>query len=272
MRRSAVEDIDARGVRTHSTVCERLARLFSTGHIPERYPWRVNHTREETDSHVVVSEQVRHSGRVGFRSRPCGVQPKLLRVLESRTVRRLGENRHRPIDVRFISATHRDLAVMAREGRFRQDLYFRLAALPVRVPPLREREGDIAALSRYFLDAANRTMPPGLLQKLEERPWPGNVRQLKNFLECTTVLGVNEALAVHAPPPACVEREWPQLLSPALLDLPFKEMVARVVEQAERSYVEELLIRHDRNVSRAADVARIHRSYLHRLLAKHKLY
>jgi DNA-binding NtrC family response regulator len=110
------------------------------------------------------------------------------------------------------------------------------------------------------------------LHKLDERPWPGNVRQLKNFLECTSVLGASEALALHAPWTPSAERDWPERLSPALLELPFKEMVARVVDQAERSYVEELLIRHDGNVSRAADGARIHRSYLHRLIAKHQLY
>ena len=82
---------------------------------------------------------------------PLGVQPKLLRVLESRAVRRLGENDHRPVDVRVLSATHRDLRTMVNSRAFREDLYFRLAVLPVRVPPLRERPGDIIALAQHFL-------------------------------------------------------------------------------------------------------------------------
>ena len=203
---------------------------------------------------------------------PLSMQPKLLRALESRTVRRLGENRHRPIDVRFISATHRNLLSMVHCRSFREDLYFRLAAVPVRIPPLREREGDVAALARHFLDASKRTLTPVLLRSLVQRSWPGNVRELRNFLECASVLGIGEALAFYQEQAAPLGQvEWKPPLCRAMLQLPFKEMVTEVVAQAERSYVEELLLHHGGHVSRAAEAARIHRSYLHRLMSRYGL-
>jgi DNA-binding NtrC family response regulator len=201
---------------------------------------------------------------------PLSMQPKLLRVLESRTVRRLGENQHRAIDVRFVSATHRNLGAMVTSGKFREDLYFRLAAVPITVPPLRERHGDIVALTQHFLKDTNITIAPELLAELASRPWYGNVRELRNFLDCSRVLGVREALSIQFE--RCSRRpESTGRCSSSLLDLPFKQMVASVLAEAERSYVEGLLLRHVGNVARAAEDARVHRSYLYRLIAKYQL-
>ncbi|HKO49377.1 MAG TPA: sigma-54 dependent transcriptional regulator [Polyangiaceae bacterium] len=201
---------------------------------------------------------------------PLMMQPKLLRVLESRTVRRLGENRHRAIDVRFISATHRNLGAMVASGRFREDLYFRLAAVPIAVPPLRERQGDVVALTHHFLQGTNTTIASDLLAELASRPWYGNVRELRNFLDCSRVLGVREALSIQVE--RCSKRpESTVQCSSSLLDLPFKQMVASVLAEAERSYVEGLLLRHVGNIARAAEDAGVHRSYLYRLIAKYQL-
>jgi transcriptional regulator with GAF, ATPase, and Fis domain len=114
---------------------------------------------------------------------PLAMQPKLLRALESRTIRRLGETEARAIDVRFISATHRDLRKMVNAGAFREDLYFRLAVVPLTVPPLRERLGDIPALVRRFMPAGvsaekSGALSPELERELRTRPWLGNVREL----------------------------------------------------------------------------------------------
>jgi DNA-binding NtrC family response regulator len=195
---------------------------------------------------------------------PMGLQPKLLRVLEARTIRRLGENEPRPVDVRFISATHRDLRTMVNARAFREDLYFRLAVLPVTLPPLRERPGDIRALAEHFLPpSCHALLTADLLAELEARPWVGNVRELRNFLERLTTLGP-DALALESPaatgdPPG------------SLADLSFHEARDRARERFERSYVAALLDRHGGNVSAAARAAGVHRTYLYRLIQRHAL-
>jgi DNA-binding NtrC family response regulator len=119
---------------------------------------------------------------------PLDLQAKLLRALESGEVKRVGSSRPIHVSVRFVSATHRDLPAQVRAGKFREDLFFRLCVIPVAVPPLRARQGDVRALAQRFLDAA---APRGLqlrwseeaLQRLEAYDWPGNVRQLRNVVQ-----------------------------------------------------------------------------------------
>src|SRR5262249_45190953 len=124
------------------------------------------------------------------------VQPKLLKVLEEKRFRRLGEVRDRAVDVRLVAATHTDLAQLSREGRFRSDLYFRISTIPLRVPALRERPGDVPALARYFLARLGAEMSRGEVELLPEaldalaaHPWPGNIRELKNVIERAVLLG-----------------------------------------------------------------------------------
>jgi DNA-binding NtrC family response regulator len=124
------------------------------------------------------------------------VQPKLLKVVEERRFRRLGDVRERYVDIRLIAATHADLAVLAREGRFRSDLYFRISAIPLFVPPLRERGDDVLILARSLLHriAADlgRSVPslePDAERALLDYHWPGNVRELRNILERALLLG-----------------------------------------------------------------------------------
>jgi transcriptional regulator with GAF, ATPase, and Fis domain len=118
---------------------------------------------------------------------PIAMQPKLLRVLESRTVRRIGESEHRPVDVRFIFATHRNLLEMVAHGAFREDLYFRMCVIPVIVPSLRERPEDIELLVRHFL--GDDTLTPGFIESLKDITWRGNVRELRNYVDRARALG-----------------------------------------------------------------------------------
>ena len=127
---------------------------------------------------------------------PIGMQPKLLRVLESSTVRRIGESKHRSVDVRFLAATHRDLLSMVNRGEFREDLYFRLAVVPVRVPSLRERTEDIGLLVEHFSNGQTDWLTPSVLTVLENRPWRGNVRELRNFVARARAIGASDALTV----------------------------------------------------------------------------
>jgi len=126
---------------------------------------------------------------------PLSLQPKLLRVLETREFARVGGSRTIRTDARFVAATHRDLAEAVREGAFREDLYYRLEVLPLRIPPLRERPRDVEALAEHFLERQRRrTRRPDLQLSPEARDlltrydWPGNVRELRNAIERACVL------------------------------------------------------------------------------------
>ncbi|MEA2696867.1 MAG: two-component system, NtrC family, response regulator GlrR [Myxococcales bacterium] len=191
---------------------------------------------------------------------PLAMQPKLLRVLEARAVRRLGETQHRPVDVRFISATHRDLREMVNSGAFREDLYFRLAVLTLRIPPLRERPDDIPPLLDRFLPAEVRDrLDPLVMAEILGRPWLGNVRELRNFAERLITFGAGDALAMDAPG----ARTTPASTGP------YREARERALDDFERAYVRDLLARHGGNVSAAAQTAEMNRAYLYRLIARH---
>ena len=233
---------------------------------------------------------------------PIAMQPKLLRVLESHTVRRVGETGYRKVDFRFISATHRDLLTMVNAGEFREDLYFRLSVLPIQVPPLRERKDDIEMLVGHFLRASGGGghVSGELLRELTSRPWRGNVRELRNFVERARALGTTEALAMmpgvplsgatvqpvvpSPPPPAAAPAgisgppaPAPSLsLPPALADAKvfeqgYKDFRESWIDSGEKEYVRRLLVRHDRNVAAAAAEAGVDRTYVYRLIRKHDL-
>jgi transcriptional regulator with GAF, ATPase, and Fis domain len=197
---------------------------------------------------------------------PIEIQPKLLRALEAREVRRVGETRTRKVAVRVIAATNRDLDREVNRGRFREDLYFRLAVMNVRIPPLRERLEDLPLLVRGFLGAlhvpeAEDLFPPHVIAELATHDWPGNVRELRNYVERAVVLG--ERLPAiqrqHAIPPGIDVR------------LPFKLAKDAVIDAFERGYVASLLEEAGGNVSRAARSGGMDRMYLHRLIQKHGL-
>jgi DNA-binding NtrC family response regulator len=213
------------------------------------------------------------------------LQPQLLRVLDRRQVRRVGETQSVDVDIRVIAATHRDLRAMVRAGQFREDLYYRLAVVATSVPPLRERKADIPVIAEWFAEKMGRgsfAQSPALLDQLERHDWPGNVRELRNVVERALSLG-DAALAdlghdAAAAPPARASSEpsdakRPSSSSPQadVLELPFKEAKAQLVEAFERDYLKALLERHRGNISRAAAEAGIDRNYIHRLVKKYGL-
>ncbi|HKD01614.1 MAG TPA: sigma 54-interacting transcriptional regulator [Terriglobales bacterium] len=134
---------------------------------------------------------------------PLEIQPKLLRALQEREFERLGSTRTKRVDVRLVAATNRDLDKMIENGQFRQDLYYRLNVFPIRIPPLRERPEDIPLLVRYFAQKYGRRMekqiesiPAAALRKLSAWHWPGNIRELENFMERAVILTRSTALEV----------------------------------------------------------------------------
>jgi DNA-binding NtrC family response regulator len=197
-------------------------------------------------------------------------QPRLLRALEQREVRPVGGQSYRRADVRVVAATNRDLAEEVSAGRFRNDLYHRLAVVTVKLPPLRERRGDVAELARRFLEGRPLGLPPETLAVLADYDWPGNVRELKNVIERALALVRDDAELAPAllglgganEPP----RRWPKVDQPG-----FFEAKEHLIASWERSYLKGLLDRCSGNVSRAARESGIGRNYLHRLLKKHDL-
>jgi transcriptional regulator with PAS, ATPase and Fis domain len=146
---------------------------------------------------------------------PLGTQAKLLRVLEERTVMRVGSTKPRPIDVRFVTATNRDLGREVRAGRFRGDLYYRIGGFVLQVPPLRERQVEIEPLARYFLREFCRRLgqpvlelTPSAITALHAHDWPGNVRELKNLIErAVLVAGTSPVTADHVTPDSVLRED-----------------------------------------------------------------
>jgi len=204
---------------------------------------------------------------------PLDVQPKLLRVLETRELRRVGGNRVQKTDVRVLVATKRNLQREVEAGKFREDLYFRLAVVPVTVPPLRARREDIPLLVDHILHAtgAGLTVSDETMQGLAAHDWPGNVRELRNVLERSIYLaraaGGSELSLVSLPTSSSGTVESLQF-EPGKS---YRETRARYEGDFERRYVKWLLARHGGNVSAAARDAKMDRKHLHDMAKKHGL-
>ena len=124
-------------------------------------------------------------------------QAKLLRVLQEGEVQRVGADRPLTVDVRVVAATHRDLRHEVAEDRFREDLYFRLAVIPILLPPLRERRADVLPLARHFLARSDKSLSSDAERVLEMHGWPGNVRELENAMERAAVLCRGEVIGAE---------------------------------------------------------------------------
>jgi DNA-binding NtrC family response regulator len=204
---------------------------------------------------------------------PEALQPVLLGVLERKMLRTLGGTQMIPVDVRIIAATHRDLRAAVNAGRFRQDLYYRLAVIVCKVPPLRDRLEDLVPLIEQFLAEAGHEgpleelFPDEVFEMLRAHPWPGNVRELRNFVEVTLALGRAPSLEGDGAP-AIKRREGGLDLS-ELIDLPYSVARGRLLEEFESSYLAHLIERAGGNVSKAARIANMNRSYLRQLMARY---
>ena len=210
---------------------------------------------------------------------PIELQPKLLRALDQREIRRLGGRDTIALDLRVVAATNRDLSVEVNRGAFREDLFYRLAVVQLTLPPLRDRRDDVRALAEHFVRKAFKGDGPGAAEvlsgiddenwkRLELHPWPGNVRQLRNVIERTLALSEPSAVAFDLPGSETAA-PGPSSSAPHVdLDRPFAAQKRDVIAGFERAYLEGLLARHDGNFSRAAAAAGIDRMYFKRLLKK----
>lgn len=199
---------------------------------------------------------------------PPAMQVKLLRVLQEREVRRVGENRGRSVNVRLLAATNRDLTQEIHAARFRQDLYYRLRVVEIRVPPLRERRDDILPLARTFLETTSaRTgrkasgFTPAAAQQLLRHHWPGNVRELENAVERATVLATRSRIDVD---------DLPQEVGLAVPDA-FVPSEAKTLAEVERDYITAVLRATGGNRTKAAALLGIGAATLYRKLKAYDL-
>jgi transcriptional regulator with GAF, ATPase, and Fis domain len=203
---------------------------------------------------------------------PLDVQPKLLRVLETKEFRRVGGNRTLKTNVRVLAATKRNLQREVQGGKFREDLYFRLAVVPITVPPLRGRREDIPALVEHILKAGGGiTVGDETMQGLLAHDWPGNVRELRNVLDRALYLaratGSSELTMVSLPTSSGAGSDVFHF-EPGRS---YRETRAKYDGEFERRYVKWLLGRHGGNVSAAARDAKMDRKHLHDMAKKHGL-
>jgi transcriptional regulator with PAS, ATPase and Fis domain len=194
------------------------------------------------------------------------VQPRLLKVLEEKRFRRLGDLRDRHVDVWLITATHQDLATLVEEKRFRSDLYFRISTLQLRLPPLRERVEDIRILAEEFLlrisselDRGPLELSPGALDRLERHPWPGNIRELRNVLERAALQSSGSVIGA--------EDLGFDFERGAVAD----SLAGLTLREAEKRLIERALAEERGNVDRAAARLGISRSSLYQRIQKYGL-
>lgn len=206
------------------------------------------------------------------------LQPKLLRVLEKREVRRVGSNKLKDIDVRIICATNRNLDIEVNEGRFREDLFFRLSVVRIELPPLRHRKEDITLLAKCFICELHGENAMDEIAEFDEaidmlkrHDWPGNVRELRNLMEAafytqkrpielTTLLSLGHLRSLKEKHDNSFET-----------DRPFKDAKNDLIADFEKTYIRDLLDRNNGNVSQSAREAGIERAYLQRLIRKYGL-
>ena len=194
------------------------------------------------------------------------VQPKILKALEEKQFRRLGDVRDRRVDIRLIAATHQNLGLLIKDKHFRSDLFFRISTIPLVVPPLRSRTDDIAVLAEHLLERLATELSVGTVEitaeamrRLQSYSWPGNIRELRNVLERAVLLGGNRVIGernLHFD-----QAEWPEP----------KADLGKTLEEVERDYIEQVLKAEGGKVETAARRLGIPRSTLYAKLKDYKL-
>jgi transcriptional regulator with GAF, ATPase, and Fis domain len=197
---------------------------------------------------------------------PLAIQSKLLRVLEERRFERVGGTQEIEVHVRIVTATNKDLQRAVAEKSFREDLYFRISAVPITIPPLRERGDDVVLLAEHFLERFRREFRKPSLEltsdaraRLRGYPWPGNVRELQNAIERAAILANGseiDAAALQLPSPKPAPEELPDgmLEEQFLWDGPLDEVSQRAVAHVERFKIQNALRESKWNKTRAAEM------------------
>jgi two-component system response regulator HydG len=214
---------------------------------------------------------------------PATLQVKMLRALQERQIRRVGGTALVDVDVRLVSATNRDLREAVTKGQFREELYYRVNVIAIKLPRLHDRTGDVKLLAHVFLKKYGQGRIVGIdesaMRALESYPWPGNVRELQNIIERACALAEGDCITrrdlpehMLAPPGAATPAaSTPDQTLTSGAELSLKDAKERWLQVLEASYLRDLLDRHDGNISAAAKAAGIDRKTFHRLINKYQL-
>jgi DNA-binding NtrC family response regulator len=213
---------------------------------------------------------------------PQKIQVKLLRVLQEKEFVRVGSTKPISVDVRFIAATHQDLQQLVQEGRFREDLYYRLNVFPVNLPPLRDRWEDIPRLARHFVKRYSRHLgrkvsdfDPAALAAVQNYRFPGNVRELENGIERAVLVASGDTITLDDLPHQWTQGSGtvpdPNVPFQTTGDITYKETRSRLVESFDRGYLTNLLKQHRGNVTHCARAAGLDRSNFQKLLRKYQI-
>jgi two-component system response regulator GlrR len=204
---------------------------------------------------------------------PLALQVKLLRVLQEREVRPVGAQRSLPVNVRVLSATHRDLSEAIEQQQFREDLYYRLAVVTLALPSLRERPEDVAPLARHFLDGIarrsgrrSRVYAPDAMERLCRHDWPGNIRQLSNVVEQNVALTRGHVISPQSVDKALSAHSRRSATTAATL-----QPLAEARDAFVRDYLIQLLRISEGNVARSARLAKRNRTEFYKLLNRHEV-
>jgi DNA-binding NtrC family response regulator len=302
------KDVVARSIHSQSRRKDGPFMVFDCGAVPE------NLIESELFGHEKGSFTGAHASRQGVFEMGHGgtifldelgelqldLQPKLLRVLEQREVKRIGGTKPIKVDVRIVAATNRNLEEEVAAGRFREDLFYRLTVVRIKLPALRDRREDVRVLARHFLDngSFNRDrdgsrritqFAPGVLDRMTEYAWPGNVRELHNVIERAVSFAETDAVELADLPEHIA---WPRGLMPNIesssgsipppppdgvhtqanaadIDGTFKDAKERWVSSFERDYIASLLKKNGGNISHASREAQIDRKYFRKLMKKY---
>ena len=302
------KDVVARSIHSQSRRKDGPFMVFDCGAVPE------NLIESELFGHEKGSFTGAHASRQGVFEMGHGgtifldelgelqldLQPKLLRVLEQREVKRIGGTKPIKVDVRIVAATNRNLEDEVAAGRFREDLFYRLTVVRIKLPALRDRREDVRVLARHFLDngSFNRDrdgsrritqFAPGVLDRMTEYAWPGNVRELHNVIERAVSFAETDAVELADLPEHIA---WPRGLVPSMesssgtipppppdglhtqanaadIDGTFKDAKERWVSSFERDYIASLLKKNNGNISHASREAQIDRKYFRKLMKKY---
>ena len=220
---------------------------------------------EQANNGIIFLDEIGDTG--------IDIQGKLLRFLQDREIRRIGDSKSMILNVRMISATNKNIENLIKRKEFRDDLYFRLKVLTIQMPPLRERKEDIPLLVRSFLDEINysRKTPVDIenesINYLMKYDWPGNIRELKNCIESASALCENDLIRVNDITPVLLTR----YVSVPEINMNFRESKNRVIEEFERRYLTTMLEKNQGNIAAAAREAEIDRKNFWQMLSKYNI-
>ena len=211
---------------------------------------------------------------------PLNLQVKLLRVLQEGVLRRVGGNKEITIDVRLVAATNRNLEQLMKEGKFREDLFYRLNVISITLPSLRERGDDIGLLANHFLQKFNkqlgtsfRKISPDAMQVLQTYTWPGNVRELENTMERAMILSSGDVLTARSLPSSLLAKAFyeTEKVVEEGVDIPYKEAKERALTLFHKTYLSQALEGTNGNIKLASEKVGLDRSNFKKILKKYKV-